>query len=521
MARSTTSTGSGRRRPPRADGQAESAKSDEAAPQTVEARVQSEPPAPAAGDLAPPTEPPVTPETGDQPAVASEPVPAPDAAPTPVPDPTPAEPDEPLPDPATGPTPAAESPTRAPAAAGQDLPPVAAAPRPASEARPDPIPGRHPDAEPPPRRPGLLPPLMGGVLAAGLGAGVALWLTPGAIDPARMLAPIEARLATLESRSAAVFDPSGLESRLAALESLAETATPLGPGETGARLDELAARLAAIELRPAADPAGAPDLSDLTARLAALEAREPAGDDGPELAALVARLDALESRPPVDLTPFERRLATLEAALPGLVADSVARSVAQAVAEASAAERASLDAAARDLDDQAGQVAAARAQAEAVAALGELGLAADSGAPAGAALDRLSGAIDLPGALAPFRDGLPTLGALQAGFAPAARAALAAAPPPDEAGAGERLLNFLRSQTGARSLAPREGDDADAVLSRAEAAVRRGDLGAALAELDVLPAPAAAAMAGWIARARSRLDALAALDDLATRLGQP
>lgn len=336
-----------------------------------------------------------------------------------------------------------------------------------------------------------------------------------------MLAPIEARLAVLESRGAAAVDPSGLEARLAALESLAGSASQPDPGEAGPRLDALAARLAAIEARPAADPTEAPDLSDLTARLAALEAREPAGDEGPDLEPLVARLAALEARPPVDLGPFERRLTTLEAALPGLVADSVARSVAQAVAEASAAERAALDAAARDLDDQAGQVAAARAEAEAVAALGELGLAADSGAPAAAALDRLAGATELPGALAPFREGLPTLGALQAGFAPAARAALAAAPPPEQAGAGERLLNFLRSQTGARSLAPREGDDADAVLSRAESAVRRGDLGAALAELDALPPPAAAAMAGWIARARSRLEALAALDDLATRLGQP
>jgi hypothetical protein len=80
-------------------------------------------------------------------------------------------------------------------------------------------------------------------------------------------------------------------------------------------------------------------------------------------------------------------------------------------------------------------------------------------------------------------------------------------------------MSFLRSQTGARSLAPRAGDDPDAVLSRAEAAVRDGRLREALAELEALPPAAAAELAPWRARAEQRVEALDALDEMQARLG--
>jgi hypothetical protein len=85
---------------------------------------------------------------------------------------------------------------------------------------------------------------------------------------------------------------------------------------------------------------------------------------------------------------------------------------------------------------------------------------------------------------------------------------------------GDRIATFLRNQTGARSLTPRDGMTTDAILSRAEAAVRRADLDAALTELDDLPPAPAAAMADWRAQLETRQAALAALADLAARLGQ-
>jgi hypothetical protein len=77
---------------------------------------------------------------------------------------------------------------------------------------------------------------------------------------------------------------------------------------------------------------------------------------------------------------------------------------------------------------------------------------------------------------------------------------------------------FLRAQLGVRSLEPREGDDADAILSRAEAALAEGRLGDALAEIETLPEGARAAMSGWAAEATARRDALAAAEALSAEL---
>ena len=78
----------------------------------------------------------------------------------------------------------------------------------------------------------------------------------------------------------------------------------------------------------------------------------------------------------------------------------------------------------------------------------------------------------------------------------------------------------MRSQTGARSLTPREGTGPDAVLSRAEAAVNTGDIATALAELAALPPEAVTAAASWRAQAELRLAAEAAVADLARVFGE-
>lgn len=76
----------------------------------------------------------------------------------------------------------------------------------------------------------------------------------------------------------------------------------------------------------------------------------------------------------------------------------------------------------------------------------------------------------------------------------------------------------MTRQLGARSVTPREGDDPDAVLSRAEAAVVDGQLDAALAEIAALPETARAEMAGWEAAAAKRLSAMRAAETLAQSL---
>jgi hypothetical protein len=72
----------------------------------------------------------------------------------------------------------------------------------------------------------------------------------------------------------------------------------------------------------------------------------------------------------------------------------------------------------------------------------------------------------------------------------------------------------------ARSVIPREGDDPDAVLSRAEAAVKGGDIDVALTELEALPEVAQEAMADWTAKARLRAEALGAAFGLAQDLNK-
>jgi hypothetical protein len=58
------------------------------------------------------------------------------------------------------------------------------------------------------------------------------------------------------------------------------------------------------------------------------------------------------------------------------------------------------------------------------------------------------------------------------------------------------------------------------VLSRAEAAVRSGDLSTALSELSGLPDVAQEALADWQARAETRLAATSAADELVQQLLQ-
>ena len=154
-------------------------------------------------------------------------------------------------------------------------------------------------------------------------------------------------------------------------------------------------------------------------------------------------------------------------------------------------------------------------RAEAVAAVAALQAALDRGVTPDEARQTLEGVgIEAPEALT--RE-VPSLDSLQASFPEAARAALRASLRQDSAaGNGSLFGNFIRAQTGARSVEPREGTDPDAILSRADAAVEEGRIGEAVTEIEALPEPGktATAMAEWLAGATAYRDAQAALSDL-------
>ncbi|MBC2836005.1 COG4223 family protein [Paragemmobacter straminiformis] len=278
-------------------------------------------------------------------------------------------------------------------------------------------------------------------------------------------------LARLQPGLLAITPPQADSS--AELQALKDQIAALPAPDAG-----LADRLAALESA----------LTQLSDRVAAVESR-PAGAADPALAAQV--------------TALQEQVATLSngAAVPADITAAVE------------AAEARLKQAEEKANALAAQAEAAAQATRRDAALDRVAAAMDSGAPFAATLADLP---DLPPALADHAaTGLPSVAALRDAFPAAARDALAAAL---RANMGEswtdRVSSFLRSQTGLRSLSPREGDDPDAVLSRAEAALSAGDVATALTELAALPEAAKPALADWIAQAQLRLDAEAALASL-------
>lgn len=322
---------------------------------------------------------------------------------------------------------------------------------------------------PVPRRSGWAGPVLGGVIAAGLGFGLAQYL------------PF---------------------SNMATVGVSAE--------ELAAVRAELDSLKAAIAVLPGAD------LGGLTERLDALE-RRVADAAVPDLAPIEGRIAALESRPVGSLSAADAAtLASLQAEVAAMKAGGISQAQVEA---ANAALQAKLDeamAAAAALQASAAETATKSAER---AALLQISAALDSGAPFGSAVTALQGAA-LPEVLTANAGGIPSLKSLQDGFPQAARLALDAALK-DQMGTGwtERVTSFLRTQVGARSLTPKAGDDPDAVLSRAEAALSAGDVGAALAEVDKLPDVARSAIAGWRVGADLRQQALAALATLMQERG--
>ncbi|WP_194097624.1 COG4223 family protein [Marivivens aquimaris] len=196
----------------------------------------------------------------------------------------------------------------------------------------------------------------------------------------------------------------------------------------------------------------------------------------------------------IDMSGLEEQIAEQEARLKQLADDAAAR-LEQARADAEAEEQAAM-AAQREV------------------ALSRVQTALDTGTPY---QDMLSGLEDLdmtvPADLSrPSSTGVATLGELQADFPPASRNALAAARRAGTAGEdGGTFAGFLRNQFDVRSIEARDGDDADAILSRAGAAVQDGRLSDALAEIDTLSEEAKTELDGWVAAAKERQNAIAAV----------
>jgi hypothetical protein len=327
------------------------------------------------------------------------------------------------------------------------------------------------------RKGGFFPMLFGGVAAAAIGFGVTTYMY--------QVGPFAADVAAEEDNSTAQMqsDLGALSDRLNALENAAAPEMPEVP--------DLAPVTASV--------------SGLTDQLGALTGQ--IGGLGEQLTALDTRLTALEQRP-IEAAS-DAAVSSFEDAVAGLRQEiedqrvQIEDMAAEAVEAEKAAEETSRQALAR-------------------AAMTRLQSSLDAGTPFAPALSDLQGvsAVEVPATLSTLaEDGIPSLAQLQASYPDYARDALGEARAlTAEGDTQERLGAFLLNQLGARSLEPKEGDSADAVLSRAEAAVKDARLSDALSEISALPEAARAAMAPWVEQAQLRQDALAAAETLSQNL---
>lgn len=280
-------------------------------------------------------------------------------------------------------------------------------------------------------------------------------------------------------------------------------------------------RIAALETQLAALPAPA-DLSPLNAALSDVQAALGSGraETAETLAGLQVRLDALEKAPNADGTLSETAIVAWEAELDALRSEIGAEQARmQGIADAAAAQLDQTRAEAATIEQTATESAV---NANTRAALARVQAALDSGSPFEAALGDLSAGISVPESLAAVAiDGVPTMLTLQTTFPDAARAALAIARSEGLAGEdGGGIAAFLRNQFDVRSVTPQDGATADAILSRAEDALRQNRLSDAIAEVAALPEVVRAEMSGWTAAAETRIAAIAAVEGLSEILTQ-
>lgn len=362
--------------------------------------------------------------------------------------------------------------------------------------------------------------------------------------------------------------PSGSAARLASLTERvsavegsgpAPTATADSSGEIQALKDRIAAadervnnlsllidEIRTVQATAAANPpasesaAAAPavtmdQISELTGRIHDLAQRVEAQEQAPAPAetsaaapasdAVLADVASLKG----ELDALKAEIGRIEEAQTGLssrVADDVSSVRAELSAELedrAAALAGRIDEVAstaqQSLDAGNSRVAS---RAALVLAAGRLRDAANTGEPYAGAWNAVTALGVSPGEheaiAANAATGVPTLAAIQAGFADAASAAIVA----DQVGTGEGWMDGALRRMGSlvsiRRTGNLEGDTTEAALARAEQKLQSNELAAALAELAVLTEAPAKAMQSWLDGARRRQALDQAIDALQASL---
>ncbi|WP_296764421.1 hypothetical protein [Sediminimonas sp.] len=274
-------------------------------------------------------------------------------------------------------------------------------------------------------------------------------------------------------------------------------------------------------------------VSALRDTVAELQQRDPAPQDGrvDDLADTIEAADARTDTVSQSVDDLKSRLSALSDRLEAVEnrpipapdsgeADAASRAELAALREALAAQREEIDKLAEKAAQREAAAEVTAQHAMTRAALSRIDAALDAGTGFAPALADLRAAgVDVSGDLvAVAEDGVETYSSLQSRFPDLAREALAAARSTGADGPQGDVMAFLRAQLGLRSLEPRPGDDPDAVLSRAEAALRDGRLTDTLAEIEQLPEPARVVLSDWVGDVVARRNAVAAAEALAQEL---
>ena len=349
------------------------------------------------------------------------------------------------------------------------------------------------------RRGGFLPALIGGIVAAVLGfiAGRGDYLD--AFFP-RADSGLGEQIVSLQDDVKSITETvAGLDGRITdSVEGLSGVQSTIGTLDT--TVNDGLAKIGGLETDLGGVKSG---LDDAGSKLSGLQTT---------LSELDVRLTDIE-KAPIDNSVSEAAVAAYERELAGLQ-DAIAEQ--QSTLEAQIA--AQKDEVARLVEEaQALESSAVEAETAAKVQTGitDILTAIESGAPFADSVASLQGlGIDVPETLAgPADTGVATLASLQDGFAPLARSALATAREASEESQG--IGSFLQRQLGARSVTPQDGDSADAILSRIEAALSAGDISTVLQEADALPEAAKEALETWTASAATRQAASDAANALA------
>lgn len=316
---------------------------------------------------------------------------------------------------------------------------------------------------------------------------------------------LDQRIETLNASAAkASAEVSDLSNRVAHLEkSLGTLAKTASQGGSVADAAAVAARMAEAEQRmqtginAALAEAEQRTRTGINAALAQRDAATAAAINTArgELADLKARVETLAEAAPIDadyeldLDSLDARIAKLEAALA----------------------------------DVAAQGATGTKSAAAAITFANLRAAVSEGRPYATELVAVETVLpdqdDLMALAAHAETGIPTAAQLTRSFQAAKEASLAAASGPVDDSFVGNLLASAKSAVKIRRIdAAPTGDDARAMLARAETELKQGALAEAVKEVETLSGPPRQAMEPWLNQARARIAADATLRNMETAL---